>query len=186
MLEPHVVQQTFRGLPTGWLESGNPTGPILFCLHGFPDDPTIWDRQAEAFKNDFQILRPFARGISPSEPSSVLSRYSTKAFALDCLSILKQIDATGKRPVVLLGHDLGAAHAWQLAPLLGPRLKGLVIFNGASLPQMAKRLRSSRQILKSWYIFAMQIPWLPETVFRYGAKPMAKITQRLTPLPLHQ
>jgi pimeloyl-ACP methyl ester carboxylesterase len=153
-----------RGLKTGWLESGSSDKPILLLLHGYPDGPAIWDRQDTYFNDRFQVIRPETRGVLDSERATRLSRMSTEALAFDILEILKAVDPSAQRPVFCAGHDMGAAVAWTLAPLLGTRLKGLIAVNGLSTTQMLRRLFRPSQIKKSWYMFLMQTPVLPEVI----------------------
>jgi epoxide hydrolase 4 len=158
-----------RGLKTAWLQGANPHPgcPILFAVHGFPDSPYAFERQAAYFEQKCQVIAPFMRGGGPSEAPKKLSRYNPQAFALDAADILKEVDPTGQRPVFLVGHDLGCVHAWKIAEVLGARAKGLVILNGMPIPVMGRRLTNFRQLRKSWYMFAMQAPRLPELGFAW-------------------
>ena len=72
------------------------------------------------------------------------------------------IDASGRDDVTLVGHDWGAAQAWMFAIRRVRPLQRLVIMNVPHPACMQRELRSVRQLLKSWYIFFFQIPWLPE------------------------
>lgn len=165
-VEPVLRQARIRGLQTGWLETAAPSAdaPILLCLHGYPDSPEIWDLQRRHFESRFQVVCPFARGLAPSESTRDVGRYGQQAGTLDVLQILREVDPSGRRPVALLGHDLGAVHACHLAPHLGRRLSALIIFNGMSLAQMVRRLRRPKQLTRSWYLYLFQIPGLPEWV----------------------
>jgi epoxide hydrolase 4 len=174
-----------RGLETAWWEEEAPSknAPLLCFLHGFPDTPATWDRQLAHFKDRFHVIAPYARGAGSSEPAPTLDRYRESSTTLDLLQILKAIDPKGKRDVYLVGHDLGAVAAWNLAPLLGERLKGLAIVNGLSLVQMFQRRGRLRQHLKSWYIYAFQIPKLPELVARRFTAPGLRLAHSLGGLP---
>lgn len=174
-----------RGLQTAWLEGGlsSINAPILFLLHGFPDTPTTWEYQFAHFEKDFQIVAPYARGVGPSESAADLERYAESSTTLDLLQILQEVDPTGKRDVYLVGHDLGVVAAWNLAPLLGERLKAMVVVNGLSLVQMFARRGRIRQHLKSWYIYVFQIPRLPEFLARRFPKPCLAVAHTLGGLP---
>ncbi len=160
------LTRNFRGLKTAWLESGPEDAPILLLLHGFPDGPQVWNFQSEHFENRFRVIRPYTRGLYPYEGAASLNRYSLDSLSLDCLALLRELDPTQKKPIYCVGHDLGAALAWNLAPLLGNRLSGMVIINGLSVAQMFGRFANMRQQLKSFYIYLMQLPWLPEAIVR--------------------
>ena len=64
--------------------------------------------------------------------------------------------------MTLVGHDWGAAQAWMFAIRRVRPLQRLVIMNVPHPACMHRELRTFRQLLKSWYIFFFQIPWLPE------------------------
>jgi len=172
-------QLNIRGLNTAWLQSsvqpGTDTRPILFFLHGFPDSAHSWDKQLEALGDDHLVVAPFVRGAWPSEASPDLGRYGVAAGVLDNLAILNHVDPSGRRPVVVIGHDLGVVHAWALIRHLGKRASGLVVINGMDLSQMGRRmLRRPLQLLKSWYIGVFQIPLLPELLLQKFSKQLLR------------
>jgi epoxide hydrolase 4 len=65
-----------------------------------------------------------------------------------------------------MGHDWGAAQAWMFAIRRVRPLRRLVIMNVPHPTCMRRELRSLRQLRKSWYVFAFQVPWLPENLLR--------------------
>lgn len=178
-----LVTKEIRNLKTAWLDDGPEDAPVLLFLHGFPDGPHVWSFQAEHFENRFHVIRPYTRGLFPFEGTPDFGRYSLDALTLDCLEILREADPTGKRPICCIGHDLGGAVAWNLAPFLGNRLKGLVIINSLSLAQMFHRFSDPRQQLKSWYIYLMQIPFLPEWLVRSLPKTLLQVAYSRGELP---
>lgn len=175
-----------RGLETAWLEGDAPKkdAPILLFLHGFPDTPASWDRQMKHFSDRYQVIAPFARGAGSSEVAPTLDRYREGSTTLDLLQILKAVDPSGKRDIRLVGHDLGAVAAWNLAPLLGRRLKAMAIVNGLSLMQMFQRKRRLKQMMKSWYIYAFQIPRVPEFLARRFPESCLRLAHAIGRLPV--
>lgn len=169
-----------RGVQTGWLQTSDPgpNRPILVLLHGFPDSPTTWTEQVDAFASSHWVVVPFLRGVGPSEASEDLSRYGLQAVVLDHLEILRCIDPCGERVVVVVGHDIGALHAWELARALGPRLSRLVIVNGVSLDQMIRRASDPKQLRRSWYIGVFGFPSLARPVLKRLEPRVAQRTQR--------
>lgn len=156
-----------RGLDTAWLQKGRVgENPIMLFLHGFPDAPSVWNAQFDAFAKTHLCLAPFGRGIAPSADSADKSRFGLDSVALDNLEILRSVDPRGGRKVCVVGHDIGAIHAWHLARLLGERLAALVIVNGVELGQMTRRITRPSQVLKSWYIPLFLIPRLPDLALR--------------------
>jgi pimeloyl-ACP methyl ester carboxylesterase len=115
----------------------------------------------EQLQEEFHLIAPFLRGCEREKVA--VQRFSRDSQSLDILEILSVVNAKSK-PIFILGHDIGAVHAWHLAKLLGPDLKGLILINGLSLEQYLRRLKNPLQLLKSWYIPWMQIPGFLETL----------------------
>ncbi len=172
-----------RRLETAWWEGGPDLAPIMYFVHGYPDTPETWEPQLQYFSDRYHVVAPFARGANPSAPSRKLLRYGLHAQALDHLAVLRSVDPSQRRPVILVGHDLGAAQCWFLAPLLGTRLQAMVILSGLSVPQMAARLNNPRQHLRSWYIYAMLTPVAPRLLRHFSGQivNMAHKLGRLAP-----
>jgi pimeloyl-ACP methyl ester carboxylesterase len=63
----------------------------------------------------------------------------------------------------LVGHDWGGLVAWEVAIRDPDLLDRLVVLN-APHPERYRRTvkRSPRQLLRSWYAVAAQVPWIPE------------------------
>lgn len=155
-----------HGLKTAWLETGSQNKTILLFLHGFPDSAHVWDEQIEFFGKTFHVVAPMMRGVGGSELGNQDRRCGLDATALDILSLLDQVCDKKKKSLIVVGHDLGTLHAWHLAPLLGKRLKGLIIINGGHFLQMWGRRKNLRQVMKSWYAYFFLSPYLPEIVTR--------------------
>jgi pimeloyl-ACP methyl ester carboxylesterase len=151
-----------RGLETGWIAGGAAAGPLVVFLHGYPDTADVWSSQLDHFQSRFGVVAPHTRGAGPSEPGHVVARYRPDSVALDVMAILDRVDPSQSRPLFFVGHDLGVVHAWHLAGLLHKRVAGLVAINGLTISQMAGRLRSPRQLMRSWYMFMFQLPRIPE------------------------
>ncbi len=180
---PLTRQETIRGLKTAWLEAGPNDAPILVFLHGFPDTAACWDKQIGVFSNNYRVIAPFLRGSDQSEAGAALDRYSPDAVALDVLAILSEIDPGHKQKVFCIGHDLGAVHAWHLAGLLQDRAGGVVILNGLTIRQMLARWKHPRQLAKSWYIYLMALPVIPELLVRAAPSRLRTLAYTLGGLP---
>lgn len=173
-----------RNLHTSWLESGKNKKTILLFLHGYPDNPEIWSEQIKHFSKNHHVICPYSRGTFASEPGVGLNRFSTHSICLDLLEILSIADPKSKKPITVVGHDLGGAIAWKLATLLGNRLHRLIIINSLSIEQMAARLRSRpEQWVRSWYIFPFLVPKLSEKYVGKFSKQLLPFAYRMGKLP---
>lgn len=168
-----------RGLPTSWYEFDHPNRPLVVLLHGYPDSPTIWKNQLEPLLREYGVLIPFIRGSSgsPSKPEESL-RFHPTSILLDCLEILRHYP---NRPLHLVGHDLGAVHAWNLAAHLGSSALSLTILSGTSLDVYSNRLSRTDQLLRAWYVMALQFPAVVDSIARFFPKDLESLLSRIDP-----
>ena len=149
------------------MTEGPADGPVVILLHGFPEFWYGWRRQMEALAAaGFRVLVPDQRGYNLSSKPRGVAPYAIPELVSDVIAIADQMAA---QRVFLAGHDWGAAVAWGTAMLHPGRIRKLAIVNVPHPVVMRRYLQTSlRQLSKSWYMFAMQIPWLPETIFSLG------------------
>jgi len=137
------------------------SGPRLaLCLHGFPELAFSWRYQLPLLAEmGFTAWAPDLRGYGGTERPARMRDYVIEKLLDDVAGL---IEASGCRDVVLVGHDWGAVIAWLYAIRRPERLERLVIMN-VPHPAVAERgIRRPRQLLRSWYVFFFQLPWLPE------------------------
>jgi pimeloyl-ACP methyl ester carboxylesterase len=94
-------------------------GPaVLFC-HGFPDTAYTWRRQMKAIASaGYRAIAPDMRGYGSSSAPADASLYTPLHTAGDLVGLL---DALNIPSAIIVGHDWGAAHAWNAA-LMRPNL----------------------------------------------------------------
>lgn len=165
-----MSRTVLRELETAWLDNENPEGPIFLFLHGYPDTPESWEAQAAAFNARGRVIRPYARGVGGSQAPKDRRRYGAYSTLLDHLGILRHCDPQARRPVHVVGHDVGGVHAWMLATHPPPGLKSVAVLNSLHPRQYLRRLLWPRQVLKSWYMGAFQLPWLSEAALLFFNK----------------
>ena len=158
----HEVKTEFvqaNGLQFEVLTCG--TGDALaLCLHGFPEVASSWREQMVAVAElGYRVWVPNQRGYGRSSRPARTEDYAIELLMEDVAGL---IDASGARRVVLLGHDWGALVAWCFATRRLRPIEKLVIINVPHPVCFARCLRRPGQMLRSWYVAAFQIPWLPE------------------------
>lgn len=137
-------------------------GPIIVLLHGFPEFWYGWHRQIEPLAAaGFRVIVPDQRGYNLSSKPRGVASYALTELVSDVIAIADQL---GQQKILLAGHDWGAAVAWSAAVLHPGRIAKLAVLN-VPHPSVMRRYVYTRpaQMLRSWYIFFFQIPWLPET-----------------------
>jgi len=144
--------------------AGPQHGPVVVLLHGFPEFCYGWRRQIEplAFAG-FRVIVPDQRGYNLSSKPSGVAAYALTELVSDVIAIADQL---GREKIFLAGHDWGAVVAWGTALLHPRRLAKLAVLNVPHPSVMRKFLSTRpRQLLRSWYMFFFQLPWLPEALF---------------------
>ncbi|MFF0268130.1 alpha/beta fold hydrolase [Kribbella sp. NPDC004536] len=151
----------------------NPGAHVLICVHGYPDNASLWSSVAEQLSEDFHVVTYDVRGAGESDHPSRTSAYSLDRLQEDFEAILNQVSPNGS--VHVLAHDWGSIQAWQpvTAPELQDRIASFTSISGPSLDHagyfIRRRNRAAfKQLLHSWYIYYFHLPWIPELAWRKG------------------
>lgn len=150
-----------RGVNLHVARAGPQDGPLVILLHGFPEFWYGWRHQIGPLAGaGFRVLAPDQRGYNLSEKPRGVAHYALDHLADDILAL---VDGQGRERAAIVGHDWGGLVAWWLALRNPERVERLAILN-APHPDFLLRGEWKRfpQVLRSWYVVAFQIPWLPE------------------------
>lgn len=151
---------TINGIRMHYVESG--TGDLVILLHGFPESWYSWRHQIAALAPRYRVVAPDLRGYNETEARGP---YDTGTLQRDVIALIEHL---GERRAHIVGHDWGAAIAWLLAIEHPDVVRTLTICNVPHPEVFRRKLwRSPRQLLRSWYIFFFQLPWLPERVLAW-------------------
>jgi pimeloyl-ACP methyl ester carboxylesterase len=96
--------------------------------------------------------------------------------------VLALADAAGAERFDLLGHDWGGAVAWALAAGHPDRVRTLTVASTPH-PRALAAAMPHGQALRSWYMGAFQLPWLPERLLGDPRRGTALLTAMGTPHP---
>ncbi|MFO0907487.1 MAG: alpha/beta hydrolase [Isosphaeraceae bacterium] len=164
LAEDQQTRIATNGITLHLVEAGPGAGPPVILLHGFPEFWFGWRHQIGALADaGFRVMAPDQRGYNTSDRPPHVSDYNLDTLANDVVGL---IESTGRPHAALVGHDWGGIVAWWTAVRHPLRVERLAVLNAPHPVVMRRFLRSSfRQLMKSWYVFFFQLPWLPETVF---------------------
>ena len=154
-------------------ESGNPDGPVVVAVHGFPDNHHVWDGLAAELGSEVRFVTYDVRGAGESDKPTGRAAYRIAQLGDDLAAVLDAVSPDA--PVHLVGHDWGSMQMWE--PLAQPRFAGRVAtftsISGPSLEFAGAWFRTRghlgatlRQVVASTYMVAFQVPRLPEAVLR--------------------
>ena len=156
-----------NGIALRVAQDGPTSGPLLLLLLGFPESHEAWHRvMGPLAALGWRVWAPDMRGYDLSDKPRSVRAYRSDELSADVAGL---IDAAGARRAVIVGHDWGGLVAWHVARRFPERVAKLVIMN-APHPRTVRRrlLTDPRQLVRSSYVFAFQVPWLPERLMRAG------------------
>jgi pimeloyl-ACP methyl ester carboxylesterase len=162
------------GLTFDVRDAGPPDGEPVVLLHGFPQDSSAWAEVAPVLnKAGLRTLAPDQRGCSPMARPRGRGRYTLRETTADVLALL---DAAGLESAHIVGHDWGGMVAWALAAWHPERVRTLTALSVPHPAAMAKAMVTSSQGLRSYYMFAFQLPVLPERLLlSRGGNPLRRM-----------
>ena len=125
-------------LSVGYLEAGDPTGPPVVLLHGFPYDVHAYDDVAPRLAaGGARVVVPWLRGFGPTRFLDAATPRSGQQAAL-ARDLLALLDALRIERATLAGYDWGGRAACIVAALWPQRVQGLVSVNGYNLQDIAR------------------------------------------------
>ncbi len=183
------------GVDLAVFEDGDPAGETVLLVHGYPDTHTVWDELVERLKDRFHVVTYDVRGAGGSSRPSGRGHYTFEKLMADMAAVLDTVAAPGKK-VHLVAHDWGSIQSWEAVCTMPERFASFTSLSGPCLDHVAHWTRSklrrpsphnlrlaAQQGVRSWYIYAFQIPVLPELLWKIGAKRFTRILKVVEGVP---
>ena len=88
-------------------------GPLVVMIHGFPDYSETWAPLMKTLAADhYRAVALDLRGYNLSDKPQGVASYAMPLLIADIAAVIK---SEGKSSAIVIGHDWGAAIAWQVA-----------------------------------------------------------------------
>ncbi|MFE9722047.1 SDR family oxidoreductase [Streptomyces sp. NPDC005794] len=161
-------------------ETGDPSRPTIVLVHGYPDSKEVWSQVAERLAERWHVVFYDVRGHGRSTaPRPLRGGFTLEKLTDDFLAVVDAVSPD--RPVHVVGHDWGSVQSWEFATV--ERTKGRIAsftsMSGPSLDHFGHWIKqrmshpSPRRVgqllgqgVKSWYVYALHTPVLPELAWR--------------------
>lgn len=111
------------------------------------------------FSDDYHVVSVDLRGYGETERPPNTLDYIIENIRQD---IVELIPALGHDKAILVAHDWGGAIAWAVTLKHPEVVEKLVVINCPHPRVFARQFKHFSQLMRSWYMFFFQIPYLPE------------------------
>ncbi|MFD3656012.1 SDR family oxidoreductase [Streptomyces sp. NPDC058620] len=179
-------------------ELGDASRPTVVLVHGYPDSKEVWSEVASRLAEEWHVVLYDVRGHGRSTaPSPLRGGFTLEKLTDDFLAVADAVSPD--RPVHVVGHDWGSVQAWEFATVKRTegRIASFTSMSGPSLDHFGHwiKQRMSRptprrvgqlmgQGAKSWYVYLLHTPVLPELAWRGPlGKQWPRILQRMEKVP---
>ncbi len=154
-------------------ESGNPDGPTVLLVHGWPDTHHLWSGVAEALGAEFHVVSYDTRGQGESSDPGTDEAFALEELAADIRAVADAVSPD--RPVHLVGHDWGSVEGWEAVcePGAEKRFASFTSISGPNLDHLAHWLRHDVSPRKAvhlaaqaasssyiWFFISPAAPWV--------------------------
>ena len=179
-------------------ELGDSGQPTVVLVHGYPDSKEVWSEVAPRLAERFHVVLYDVRGHGRSTaPQPLRGGFTLEKLTDDFLAVIDTVSPD--RPVHVVGHDWGSVQSWEFVTVerTEGRIASFTSMSGPSLDHfghwIGKRVkrptpRRVGQLLgqgaKSWYVYLLHTPVLPELAWRGPlGKRWPRILERLEKVP---
>lgn len=154
--------------------------PVVVLVHGYPDAAAVWAPVAEQLAERYFVVAYDVRGAGRSTAPQGTDAYALPHLVEDLAAVVDAVSPNA--PVHLVGHDWGALQGWEA--VVSARLRGRIASYSTAAPALdhvglwfRRRLQQPTarklaefvgQTLGSSYMFAFQLPLLPELTWKLG------------------
>ncbi|WP_411081683.1 SDR family oxidoreductase [Streptomyces sp. cmx-18-6] len=179
-------------------ELGDGDRPTVVLVHGYPDSKEVWTQVALKLADDWHVVLYDVRGHGESTaPKPLRGGFTLEKLTDDFLAVIDAVSPD--RPVHVVGHDWGSVQSWEFVTVgrTEGRIASFTSMSGPSLDHFGHwiKQRMTRptprrvgQLLgqgaKSWYVYMLHTPVLPELAWRGPlGKRWPRILERLEKVP---
>lgn len=172
---------TFRARVAGFGED-SADKPLVVLLHGIPSTSITWVEFIPILEAaGYRVVAFDQRGYSPGARPEGIEPYLPERRVEDILAIA---DAVGGEKFHLVGHDFGAITGWLTTLWHQERI---LTWTGLSSPHPRALLDAweldPEQRKRSWYVGAIQLPWLAEILFGASGDRLLSVGYEKDPEP---
>lgn len=153
---------------------GDSQKTALVLVHGYPDNQEVWEPIIQYLIQDFYVVSYDVRGAGQSTVPKKIRAYALPQLSLDLEAVVNQL--LPNRQFHIAAHDWGSIQTWESVTeaKFKDRMLSYTTISGPCLDHAAFWMRDQfkyqkpkffKQLFKSWYIVAFQLPILAPTIW---------------------
>ena len=155
---------------------GDKNKPAMVLVHGYPDNQEVWEPIIQYLLSDYYVITYDVRGAGESSVPRRVRDYALPRLSLDLECVVNEL--LPQQSFHLAAHDWGSIQSWESVtePKFKNRILSYTTISGPCLDHAAYWMRDQfkyqrskffKQLTKSWYIVAFQLPLLAPTVWHF-------------------
>jgi pimeloyl-ACP methyl ester carboxylesterase len=107
-------------------------GPLILCVHGWPELAYSWRHQLEHFAaRGYRVAALDVRGYGGSSKPREIADYTMRELTSDVATV---IDRLGRGSAIVFGHDWGAPISWTTALLHPAKVSAVALLSVPYIP----------------------------------------------------
>jgi len=138
--------------------------PVIL-LHGWPDSGRGWSRVAPLLQEKYRVIVPDNRGFGRSDMPEGTDHYRMHVLLADLAGLIAWTEASH---VSVVGHDFGAAIAWQAATFLMDVVDRVVCVAAPHPMRMHEFAGFTKQLTRSFYVWLLNAGPSGEALLGHG------------------
>lgn len=180
-------------------EEGNPEGPTVVLVHGWPDSHVLWDGVVPLLTDKFRVIRYDSRAAGASSGPKSYTYYTMAHLADDFAAVIAELSPG--EPVHVLAHDWGSSTIWEYVtrPEAADRVASFTSVSGPHTDHFSRYVRDGlkrpyrpRSFFRALsqgahlsYMAGFSIPVLAPALMRLAAAPLKLMLTRGIPAERH-
>ncbi|XP_013134829.1 PREDICTED: epoxide hydrolase 1-like [Papilio polytes] len=149
-----------------YVESGDPSKPLMLFIHGFPEFWYTWRHQIVEFNKEYRVVAINLRGYAGSDKPKGISSYKLDVLVEDVRDFIRNL---GSSKCIIVSHDWGGIVASRFRDTYPECVSGLVMFASMCKESWQRDIwNNCKQHFGAWYTFFFLVPKLPEWWFEMG------------------
>jgi len=128
------------GVKIHYVTAGDASKPLVVMIHGFPDYWYTWRNLMAELAPQYRVVALDTRGYNLSDKPDGVAAYAMPNLVGDVEAVIK---SEGRKSAIVVGHDWGAAIAWNTVLTKPQLVDRLVIMSVPHPANMARELRNN-------------------------------------------